>query len=80
MSKTNEQKRSRKKKIKIEYIQPQYLTWTGGTSFSPNYLPQTTATPALQTTTIDGYDYVTIRDLIYKINEIVRVLNGDKLH
>jgi len=64
------------KKIKKELpqpISPQYNSWT--TTANPFYQNMTSA---CNTLTIDGYDNITIRDLIYKINEICNYLNSKK--
>ena len=67
------------KKIKVESpypISPQYTSWTSGTIISPTYQFQTPTTSS--TTTWDGYENITIKDLVYKINEICNYLQSLK--
>jgi len=71
---TLDKKRKRKpKKIKrqLSRIEPY---------FQPQFYTQATAATTAGTFnfTLDGYDYVTIRDLIAKINQIIDYIKGEK--
>jgi len=78
LTKLEQSKRKRIKKIKkkITKLEPNYPTntWTQGTGGTLDF---TGATNNFVLTS-DGYDYVDIRTLIYKLNEIIDYIMGEK--
>jgi len=74
---TLDKKRKRKKRVKPTRLDPYFPTntWTQGVQTADINL---TGATNVFTVTSDGYDYVDIRTLIYKLNEIIDYIKGEK--
>jgi len=75
----NKRQRKKPKKIKkqLTRIEPYYSNYSGNW-VNTDSGAQTATTTTMTIPISDGYDYVDIRTLIYKLNEIIDYIKGEK--
>ena len=76
LDKKRQRKKPKKLKRELERLEPYHPTntWTQGTGGTMDF---TGATNTFVLSS-DGYDYVDIKTLIYKLNEIIDYIKGEK--